>query len=85
MSSDMRLQFKSLTASASSRIKGYVSQKDPRSPAAGTDGRQTWKEWAGEKISSRRGQSAPGIEKVAVFPGWAARKYASGTGNTDGQ
>ncbi|KAF9024747.1 hypothetical protein BDZ89DRAFT_1068855 [Hymenopellis radicata] len=83
MSSDMRLQFKSLTASASSRIKGYVSQKDPRSLAAGTEGRQTWKEWAGEKINSRRGQSAPAIEKVAVFPGWAARKYASGTGNAD--
>ncbi|KAF9499558.1 hypothetical protein BDN71DRAFT_1441689 [Pleurotus eryngii] len=43
------------------------------------DGRQSWRDWAGEKIRSRRFRgsekdSGPD-ERISLFPGWAAKRY----------
>lgn len=40
--------------------------------------RQAWSQWAGQKLRSlgQNDEGSPnGIEKLALFPGWAARKY----------
>ncbi|KAJ7268655.1 hypothetical protein B0H12DRAFT_971509, partial [Mycena haematopus] len=95
MSRDMpwKPSLTSIHSSSSSRIsavKGYISQRDFKSDlknipnamqrgvtADGT--KQTWKEWAGQKISavnSLRGQgNSQNSERIALFPGWAARRY----------
>jgi hypothetical protein len=79
-------------ASASSRLRGYLSQKDikrnipaviSRQFAQSEEDRQTWREWAGQKFTARRsGNGQESIERVALFPGWAARRYT--TNNKDG-
>ncbi|KAJ7497615.1 hypothetical protein FB451DRAFT_1212165 [Mycena latifolia] len=86
MSKDMPWK-PTLSATSSSRvsaIKGYISQRDFKNvPSAlqrgvGADGsKQSWKQWAGEKISAgMRGQrGSRDSERIALFPGWAARRY----------
>ncbi|KAF7376429.1 hypothetical protein MSAN_00058500 [Mycena sanguinolenta] len=96
MSRDMpwKPSLASTQSSSSSRlsaVKGYISQRDFKSDlknlpnalqrgvtANGT--KQTWKEWAGMKISAvnamRGGQgNSQNSERIALFPGWAARRY----------
>ncbi|KAJ7346955.1 hypothetical protein DFH08DRAFT_780713 [Mycena albidolilacea] len=86
------------SSSRLSAVKGYISQRDFKSDfkkipnavqrgvtADGT--KQTWKEWAGQKISAvntMRGQgNSQNSERIALFPGWAARRYRQdGTGRT---
>ena len=47
--------------------KGSVSRE-------GQDRKLSWREWAGDKLRSRNpGNTA--VEKVSLFPGWAARRY----------
>ncbi|THU92947.1 hypothetical protein K435DRAFT_779999 [Dendrothele bispora CBS 962.96] len=36
----------------------------------------SWREWAGQKITGT-GPNTPGTERIALFPGWAARNYRS--------
>ncbi|KAJ7772699.1 hypothetical protein DFH07DRAFT_913580 [Mycena maculata] len=87
MSRDM--PWKPSTVSSSSRlssVKSYISQRDfknlPNSLQRGVsvDGtKQSWKAWAGQKISEgmrgAAGGSAQGTERIALFPGWAARRW----------
>lgn len=43
--------------------------------------RQSWRAWAGQKIRGK-GKGNDGVgnnEVINVFPGWAARRYGSGT------
>ncbi|KAL0579497.1 hypothetical protein V5O48_002539 [Marasmius crinis-equi] len=67
------------------KLKTYVSQQDFRNsipnainrqlgPADSTrtGNKQTWREWAGQKIG--RGGGHLGTEKIAIFPGWASRR-----------
>ncbi|KAF8210675.1 hypothetical protein K438DRAFT_1810137 [Mycena galopus ATCC 62051] len=74
------------SSSRLSAVKGYISQRDFKSDlkslqrgvtADGT--KQTWKEWAGQKISAVNTIRGPGnsqnSERIALFPGWAARRY----------
>ncbi|KAJ7680612.1 hypothetical protein DFH06DRAFT_972705 [Mycena polygramma] len=85
------------TPSSSSRlsaVKGYISQRDLKKipnalqrtvTAEGT--KQSWKEWAGQKISAAGGMRGQGgsqnSERIALFPGWAARRYRQdGVGQT---
>ncbi|KAJ6498976.1 hypothetical protein C8R45DRAFT_99380 [Mycena sanguinolenta] len=74
------------SSSRLSAVKGYISQRDFKSdlkniPNALQRGvnKQTWKEWAGQKISAVntiRGQgNSQNSERIALFPGWAARRY----------
>lgn len=87
------------SSSKLSAVKGYISQRDfknlnvPNALQRGVtaDGtKQTWKEWAGQKISAvnttiRQGNSQ-NSERIALFPGWAARRYRQdGAGRTQGQ
>ena len=86
--------WKSLASASSSRLssfKDYLAQRDrtPRAalnlgglraaePPDAAARRQTWKQWAGQKIA--RGGAAEdaagaSAEKVILFPGWAARRY----------
>ncbi|KAJ7085850.1 hypothetical protein C8R43DRAFT_312264 [Mycena crocata] len=69
-----------------SAVKGYISQRDfknvPSSLQRGVvadGGKQSWKAWAGQKISAgiRAGQggSSQNSERIALFPGWAARRH----------
>ncbi|EEB94345.1 hypothetical protein MPER_06854, partial [Moniliophthora perniciosa FA553] len=74
-------------ASRFNSFKGYLAQQDiknsisnaiqrqlgPGSDRSRANGRQGWREWAGQKIS--RGHGASGTEKIALFPGWAARRF----------
>ncbi|KAJ7693313.1 hypothetical protein B0H17DRAFT_1059716 [Mycena rosella] len=93
MSKDMpwkpTLSSASSSTSRISAVKGYISQRDFKNvPSAlqrgvGADGeKQSWKQWAGEKISAgiRAGQGGGGggsrdSERIALFPGWAARRH----------
>ncbi|KAK7041418.1 hypothetical protein VNI00_009284 [Paramarasmius palmivorus] len=68
-------------------FKGYLAQQDLKNTVSNAiqrqigsgndrsraDARQGWREWAGQKIS--RGPGNPGTEKIALFPGWAARRF----------
>ncbi|KAF7315767.1 hypothetical protein MIND_00092700 [Mycena indigotica] len=72
----------SAAASRLSTVKTYASQRDFRSLQRGvnTDGsRQSWKDWAGQKIASAtggiRGGGVIASERIALFPGYATRKY----------
>ncbi|KAK0440941.1 uncharacterized protein EV420DRAFT_1580999 [Desarmillaria tabescens] len=95
MSEEMPTSWKSLASSASSRLKGYVAQKDLRARnitlqrrlGVDTENGQSWKEWAGQKISNINKLSyngSPGTEKIALFPGWAARRYLSDNHEKEG-
>ncbi|KAK7005810.1 hypothetical protein R3P38DRAFT_3404535 [Favolaschia claudopus] len=75
-----------------SAVKGYLAQRNiPTSLQRGVaaDGtKQTWKEWAGQKISAVNTMRGPGnslnSERIALFPGWAARRYRQdGLGRTE--
>ncbi|KAJ7574374.1 hypothetical protein C8J56DRAFT_1064884 [Mycena floridula] len=67
-------------SSASSRFKGYLQKQDLRHSVPNAINRlspgpqQTWKQWAGQKINAARNHG-PGQEQLALFPGWAARRY----------
>lgn len=65
-------------------MKGYINQRNVNIPSAlqrrvSADGtKQSWKAWAGEKISAgMRGGGGAGqtSERIALFPGWATRRY----------
>ena len=63
-------------ASSSVSLKGGT---DPVSPGAdpGPATRQSWTQWAGDKLrrgNQYQGDNANVVEKVALFPGWAARR-----------
>ncbi|PBK65951.1 hypothetical protein ARMSODRAFT_960865 [Armillaria solidipes] len=86
MSEEMPTSWKSLASSASSRLKGYIAQKDLRTRNINLQRRlgidaengQSWKEWAGQKISNKLSSNGnQGTEKIALFPGWASRRYLS--------
>ncbi|KAF5353097.1 hypothetical protein D9758_008708 [Tetrapyrgos nigripes] len=75
----------SATASRLSSFKNYISQQDFKNSLPQAIQRQldnakpgSWREWAGQKIN-RSGNSPSGSQtKLAMFPGWAARKYRPG-------
>ncbi|EUC59136.1 DUF2183 family protein [Rhizoctonia solani AG-3 Rhs1AP] len=64
---------KSAYAAVSNRVIAYRTGLDPVTG----EKRQTWEEWAREK-RQRRKEEQRGIEKLALFPGWAARRYPNG-------
>lgn len=47
----------------------------------------SWREWAGDKMRSRgMSGSDAAVEKVTLFPGWAARRYHDpGTEGIEGE
>jgi len=52
---------------------------DPSSPGIdpGSATRQSWRQWAGEKLrrnGQAQGNNANVVERVSLFPGWAARR-----------
>ncbi|THH32474.1 hypothetical protein EUX98_g1742 [Antrodiella citrinella] len=88
------MSWRSIASVASRTIKSYVAQRDPRKvvvvstseapnnnngPQANTYGKQSWGQWAGQKIREIRQPNdeaaANAIEKLSLFPGWAARRY----------
>jgi len=63
------------SASASSQR----SSGDPSGPGADSESatRQSWTQWAGEKLrlnGQAQGNDANVVERVLLFPGWAARR-----------
>ncbi|KAI1793481.1 hypothetical protein LXA43DRAFT_1073156 [Ganoderma leucocontextum] len=86
-SEEMAPSWRSLASAASRSIKGYIAQQRelkqgyPSSrgiipPGAEAAKRQSWSQWAGQKL--RRGSQgeydATG-DRLSLFPGWAARRY----------
>lgn len=86
------MSWRSIASVASRTIKGYVAQRDPRKVVVvsssealdneqqtNTYGKQSWGQWAGQKIREIRQPNEEGgataIEKLSLFPGWAARRY----------
>ncbi|KAJ6594203.1 hypothetical protein B0H19DRAFT_917133 [Mycena capillaripes] len=76
------------SSSRLSAVKGYISQRDfknlpnPLQRGVTADGaKQSWRDWATQlpqKISvasGMRGQNSQNSERIALFPGWAARRY----------
>ncbi|KAF8757550.1 hypothetical protein RHS01_03430 [Rhizoctonia solani] len=61
---------KSAYAAVSNRVAAYRNGFDPVTG----EKRQTWEEWAREKRQRRR-EEQRGAEKLALFPGWAVRRY----------
>ncbi|KAF7305987.1 hypothetical protein HMN09_00753200 [Mycena chlorophos] len=76
--------WKSALSSSGARVKSYVSQRDFRSipqlqRGVNSDGtRQSWKQWAGQKMAAVRGAAVPTTERLALFPGYATRRYRAG-------
>ncbi|KAK7466291.1 hypothetical protein VKT23_005019 [Stygiomarasmius scandens] len=69
------------TASRFSSFKNYLAQQDLKNSLPQVIQRQlgpakpgSWREWAGQKITGT-GPNVPGKERIALFPGWATRKY----------
>ncbi|KAL1748148.1 hypothetical protein HDZ31DRAFT_30199 [Schizophyllum fasciatum] len=68
------------TASAGlSALRSIAQQNLSRIPspqqANGAD-RQTWKQWAGQKLRGQPGDNyRPDLERISLFPGWAVRRY----------
>ncbi|PIL25177.1 hypothetical protein GSI_13066 [Ganoderma sinense ZZ0214-1] len=79
--------WRSLASAASRSIKGYITQQrelkqaypSSRSiapPGAEAAKRQSWSQWAGQKL--RRGSQAEydaSGDRLSLFPGWAVRRY----------
>lgn len=61
---------KSAYAAVSNRVIAYKTGVDPVTGQK----RQTWEEWARERRQRRR-EEQRGAEKLALFPGWAVRRY----------
>ncbi|KAF9078001.1 hypothetical protein BDP27DRAFT_1310560 [Rhodocollybia butyracea] len=77
---------KSALSAASSRLssfKGYIAQKDFKVPEAINRGKEragNFRDWAGQKLNNY--YQISGTEKIALFPGWAARRYPEVTTGT---
>ncbi|KAG9099883.1 hypothetical protein FS749_000141 [Ceratobasidium sp. UAMH 11750] len=54
----------------SNRVVAYRTGVDPTTG----EKRQTWEEWARERRQRRR-EEQRGAERIALFPGWAVRRY----------
>ncbi|KAJ7072028.1 hypothetical protein C8F01DRAFT_1011500 [Mycena amicta] len=72
--------WKTALSSTATSLKSYVSQRDFRNLQVqrgvnGDGSRQSWKSWAGDKIASVRGGSSQANERIALFPGYATRRY----------
>ncbi|KAI0085739.1 hypothetical protein BDY19DRAFT_964089 [Irpex rosettiformis] len=80
--------WRSLASSASRSIKGYVAQRDwKRNPYPGGDTRAnqpmdgtpkpSLRQWAGQTLRAiaQSNTANMNIEKLALFPGWAHRRY----------
>ncbi|KZT70788.1 hypothetical protein DAEQUDRAFT_667164 [Daedalea quercina L-15889] len=73
--------FRSLAGAASRSIKGYVVSREFRRPAfvareVGENGaKQSWSQWAGQKLKQVQGEGAPNTESLVLFPGWATRRF----------
>ncbi|KAI0685900.1 hypothetical protein BC835DRAFT_1309756 [Cytidiella melzeri] len=87
MANDMG-SWRSMASSATRSIKGYVAQRDwKRGPYSGGDQRAdqpadgtlrpSIRQWAGQTLRALAQPGAPNahVEKLAMFPGWAHRKY----------
>ncbi|KAK7687769.1 hypothetical protein QCA50_008988 [Cerrena zonata] len=73
---------KGYVAQREPRNVGYSDRNATLTPNSsqqtGPSFRQAWSQWAGQKLRSlgQNDEGSPnGIEKLALFPGWAARKY----------
>ncbi|KAF9008927.1 hypothetical protein BDQ17DRAFT_1422116 [Cyathus striatus] len=85
-SQNQDMSWKYLQQAAGSRLssfKGYLREQRPGLSPSGDQQRQSWRAWAGEKITQklRRRESQENVfnqnrEVVSLFPGWAARKYS---------
>jgi hypothetical protein len=86
---DERPTWKSLASSRLSSFKGYLAQHDIQqslqiSNTSDQAPSQSWKQW-GKKIGKYRGNGANvGTDQIALFPGWAARRYRQAAGNAGG-
>ncbi|KAA1468924.1 hypothetical protein DENSPDRAFT_834421 [Dentipellis sp. KUC8613] len=93
MASDMRPRYwKTLASASSSRLstlKDYIAQRDLKPQrkelrpgdagyTAGETKKQSWAQWAGQKIAKRMEDAGGSSEKVVLFPGWASRRYHGG-------
>lgn len=71
------------------RNAGFDSNSSPSSSQSPGPGfRQAWSQWAGQKLRSlgQNDEGSPnGIEKLALFPGWAARKYRTVDVTSEGE
>ncbi|KAI0917865.1 hypothetical protein AcV5_002696 [Taiwanofungus camphoratus] len=78
--------WKSLANAASRSIKSYVTQRDPKRvfPASrdvrsadseGGSQRQTWGQWAGQKLRKATQSEGASIDRLLLFPGWATRRF----------
>ncbi|KAG8725663.1 hypothetical protein FRC12_024156, partial [Ceratobasidium sp. 428] len=61
---------KSAYNAVSNRVVAYRTGVDPTTG----EKRQTWEEWARERRQRRR-EEQRGVERIALFPGWAVRRY----------
>ncbi|KAH9943840.1 hypothetical protein B0H21DRAFT_877648 [Amylocystis lapponica] len=78
--------WKSYVNAASRSVKTYVSQRDLKRvfpanralrPGEGSDPvrKQSWGQWAGQKLRRSAQTEGTNFEKLSLFPGWAARRY----------
>lgn len=58
----------------------YQGEANPSSSDPGPTTRQSWTQWAGGRLRRSQGDDASVVEKVSLFPGWAARRLDSSSG-----
>ncbi|EPQ56666.1 hypothetical protein GLOTRDRAFT_138333 [Gloeophyllum trabeum ATCC 11539] len=89
--SDSAMSKRSLLSSALSKLSNARTSADLKNALPGrrdlrpgengyVDGegkKQSWRQWAGEKIKGRGGNVVT-AERISLFPGWATRRYREG-------
>ena len=76
--------WRGLASGAASKARAYLvgsSGSRPTTPSGDQPAKQSWEQWARQKISRTRSvddlAAAAGVEQVSLFPGWANRQYAT--------
>ncbi|KAI0794117.1 hypothetical protein C8Q74DRAFT_1193864 [Fomes fomentarius] len=84
----MAPSWRSLASAASRSIKGYITQQrelkqaypaargQQKTASVDSAGKQSWSQWAGQKLRrGSQGEYDTSGDRLALFPGWAARRY----------
>ncbi|KDQ50737.1 hypothetical protein JAAARDRAFT_211560 [Jaapia argillacea MUCL 33604] len=97
--SSRRSLLSSLSRISTSSVKSYLQQGDYRAvlPSSlrrelrpgdpgyidGGPRKQSWGQWANEKIRRSGGSDRLAVEKISLFPGWATRRFRGASSGAD--
>ena len=77
-----------LSPQSKDAVKVFFDRRATRPGEAGymegVQNKQSWKDWAGEKIKRRNSSMSNAVERISMFPGWAVRRYHNKEKEGDG-